>query len=169
MRNLVKTQCKKIIVWYEKFYYCNYLLVPAPPPLGRLWWGCPRSSIQRPLWLVFVLFFDALSGWHPRWGTRRATSVAFMLRHTTTTDLQKKGYISLQNYNSDKDFIVLFLFLFIAIQFCKFDNFKIGWFFWIYRPTAFPYSPTCGIIYMDLHMLPWILRGGGGRRVSLDL
>ena len=93
----------KIIVLYKKFYNCNYLLVPVPPPLGRLWWGCPRSSIQRPLWLVFVLFFDALSGWHPRWGTRRATSVAFMLRHTTTTDLQKKGYISLQNYNRDKD------------------------------------------------------------------
>ena len=92
-----------IIVLNKKFSNCNYLLVPVPPPLGRLWWGCPRSSIQRPLWLVFVLFFDALSGWHPRWGTRRATSVAFMLRHTTTTDLQKKGYISLQNYNRDKD------------------------------------------------------------------
>ena len=100
-----KHKCMKIIVPYKKFYNCNYLLVPAPPPFGRLWWGCPRSSIQRPLWLVFVLFFDALSGWHPRWGTRRATSVAFMLRHTTTTDLQKKGYISLQNYNRDKDFI----------------------------------------------------------------
>ena len=98
-----KHKCMTIIVLNKKFSNCNYLLVPLPPPLGRLWWGCPRSSIQRPLWLVFVLFFDALSGWHPRWGTRRATSVAFMLRHTTTTDLQKKGYISLQNYNRDKD------------------------------------------------------------------
>ena len=95
----------KIIGLYKKFYnWYYYLRVPVPPPLGRLWWGCPRSSIQRPLWLVFVLFFDALSGWHPRWGTRRATSVAFILRHTTTTDLQKRGYISLKNYNRDKIF-----------------------------------------------------------------
>ena len=60
-------------------------------------WGW-RSSIQRPLWRVrLVLFLDASSGWHPRWGTRRSTSVAFMLRHTTTTDLQKYMYIHISH------------------------------------------------------------------------